>query len=82
MSLRWWVNEWVNKWMNELKVLHVAHIGFTVLCIFWKFLLIKSQKLVGSFQKKIGEYIGKKNVMLSKKSFLVALLCSDWGVSR
>lgn len=33
--------------VKELKAVHVAHTGFTVLCKFWEFLSIKSPKLVG-----------------------------------
>ena len=64
--------------MNVLKALHVAYLGFTALCICWKCLLIKSQKL-GYFQGKTGEYFRKKeNEMLSEKAHfdVEAFFCS------
>lgn len=66
-----------------LKALHVAHLSFTVLCICWKFPLIKSQKL-RDFQGKTGEYFRKKeNEMLSEKTCfdVQVLYCSGWGIS-
>lgn len=64
----------------DINTLHVAHLGFTALCICWKFPLIKSQKLV-YFQREMREYCRKKeNEMLSGKTYfeVESLFHSGW----
>lgn len=62
--------------MNELKAFHVANIGFTVLCLFWQFPLIKSQKVQAIFKGKQESVIEKNTEMPSEVKCPEALFCS------